>query len=221
MAFAASAYVISCRTRTRPGDCYGEACAAARTPARHRRQLSLPRADRPGGRLVPNPLHTLICCDFAPPGRRSWNFISEKFLQPVFEAHFSGRAPPASSVFEPSCPRPRRRRSSLFPGPAAGGSAPRKRPSRGWSSRGPSAGEVGEPAAVRLGFGDHGLGNFDNYSVISSPIRECARARWMVQVTLRLVLQQSNQRTNEHLGEPMRRYESLPHLDHRTKIRPR
>ena len=33
--------------------------------------------------------------------------------------------------------------------------------------------------AVRLGFGDHGLGNFDNYSVISSPIRECARARWM------------------------------------------
>jgi hypothetical protein len=28
---------------------------------------------------------------------------------------------------------------------------------------GPSAGEVGEPAAVRLGFGDHGLGNPNNH----------------------------------------------------------
>jgi hypothetical protein len=53
-------------------------------------------------------------------------------------------------------------------------------------SRRPSAGEVGEPATVRLGFGGHGLGNPDNLCLNPTPIRECALRRVPDSVALRL-----------------------------------
>jgi len=41
----------------------------------------------------------------------------------------------------------------------------------------PSAGGAGEPAAVRFGFGVHGLGNLCDHFVDTHPIREGARRK--------------------------------------------
>jgi hypothetical protein len=60
----------------------------------------------------------------------------------------------------------------------------------------PSAGEVGEPAAVQLGFDDHGLGKLNTHYFNSHTDLECARRIILGSVALRLVVYKAEQ-TNE------------------------
>ena len=57
----------------------------------------------------------------------------------------------------------------------------------------PSAGEVGEPAAVQLGFDDHGLGKLNTHYFNPHTDLECARRINLGSVALRLVVYKAEQ----------------------------